>query len=82
MPKKITSFLSELEEFSEAAKTYAVGRIFLRLLVRKNRLFKLCRNIKKMPNKKANIRALFYKAECFEKRLTKEFSIFCGLLTI
>ena len=70
LAEKITSFLSELEEFSEAAK-HMPSDEFLRLLVRKTDYLSYVGTLKNAEQKKANIRALFYKAECFEKTAYK-----------
>lgn len=66
LAEKISNFLGELNRFSEAAK-HMPSDEFFRLLVRKTDYLSYVGTLKNAGQKKANIRALFYKAECFEK---------------
>lgn len=66
LSEKISNFLNDLSRFSDAAKYMATDE-FLRYVVRETDYISYVGTLPFPKQKKANIRALFYKAECFEK---------------
>ncbi|MDY5627082.1 MAG: helicase-exonuclease AddAB subunit AddA [Clostridia bacterium] len=70
LSNRISSFLNDLSKFADAAKYMSTDE-FLRFAVRETDYMSYVGTLNLAEQKKANIRALFYKAECFEKTAYK-----------